>query len=254
MSLSKEMHDGFAKFFEAPSRDTLRDLLKYGSGEADRFDFKEEWPDKPKIAKHVLALANFGGGALIIGVNDSLDLVSSGLPPGKKVDKTDISKQISSYLPPSLKYDIFDFDYPSDSEYSKIRNKSFQVLLVVSSSEDLPYLCIKAGDGIKANVVYTRARKESAEADHHQVQEIFERRLASRANIVENARFQNDLDQLRILYKEMEKFSQDQYSQLFRVASFLGSTRKSKHFPAESHDSFIATLIARKKSKLTDSI
>lgn len=88
MALGKDMHEGFSRFFEKPSRDTLRDLLKYGSGEADRFDFKETWPDKAKIAKHILAFANSGGGALIIGIKDDGGLAASGIPEGKKVDKT----------------------------------------------------------------------------------------------------------------------------------------------------------------------
>ena len=35
MAISKDFHGGFSRFFDQPTRDTLRDLLKYGSGGAN---------------------------------------------------------------------------------------------------------------------------------------------------------------------------------------------------------------------------
>jgi predicted HTH transcriptional regulator len=68
MSLRKEQHELFARFFEKPTRKALRELLKNNTGEYNHLDFKGEWPEYTKLAKHVLAFSNTGGGALIIGV------------------------------------------------------------------------------------------------------------------------------------------------------------------------------------------
>ena len=47
----KSIKEEFAKFFETPSRESLRDLLKNNLGEFPHCDFKGNWPDFSKIAK-----------------------------------------------------------------------------------------------------------------------------------------------------------------------------------------------------------
>ena len=46
MVVQKAFHEGFARFFETPSREALRDLLKHSVGETDHIDFKAELPEK----------------------------------------------------------------------------------------------------------------------------------------------------------------------------------------------------------------
>lgn len=247
MAISKDFHGGFSRFFDQPTRDTLRDLLKYGSGEANQFDFKEIWPEKHKIAKHILALANSGGGALIIGVKDNGDLEASGIPPGGKIDKTDVTKQVSAYLPRSLKFDILDFDYPIDSEYAKIKGKSFQVVIVNCDESELPYLCCKDHPELKSNVVYIRKRQESTEANHEDLQEVINRRLKSGASTPSMISLKEDLDQLKTLYKEMDSFSR-----LIPIESInrLLGYKPSQYAPEESLEEFVAELIRLKKEKI----
>lgn len=94
MTILKEQHETFAQFFTAPTREALRELLRRNIGETDYLDFKADWPALPKLARHILALANSGGGALVVGVSQQTDgsLVPSGLPSIK--DKAEL-------IPPS---------------------------------------------------------------------------------------------------------------------------------------------------------
>ena len=63
----------FASFFEDPTRENLRDLLKGNTGETKNLDFKEQWPATNGLVKHILAIANSGGGCVVVGVAESDD-------------------------------------------------------------------------------------------------------------------------------------------------------------------------------------
>lgn len=66
-SLEASQEEKFAEFFEAPSHDKLRELLRTNRGEFEYIDFKEEWPSKCHLAKAILAFANTGDGCLVNG-------------------------------------------------------------------------------------------------------------------------------------------------------------------------------------------
>jgi len=176
MSISKSQHESFAEFFSLPTRDRLRQLLQANIGETDYLDFKSEWPDLPKLAKHILAIANSGGGALVIGVMQHQDgsLSAAGLP--RLVDKSKLVPPMSAYLPKDLDYQVLDFVYTA-SEYTTIVGKKFQVLLVEDVPHSLPFLSLRDGDGIRSNAIYVRSGASSTEASHDQVQAIINRRV-----------------------------------------------------------------------------
>ncbi|SIQ67614.1 AlbA family DNA-binding domain-containing protein [Marinobacterium stanieri] len=125
MKLAKTHHEGFARFFEQPTRESLRELVRQGVGETDYLDFKAQWPDLNKIAKHILALANSGGGAIVVGIKQNEDgsLKACGLD--KLIDKVEIVKVVKKYLPTSLSYDVIDFSF-EDTEYPAIKGKNFR--------------------------------------------------------------------------------------------------------------------------------
>lgn len=61
------------------STDDLRDLLNGGVGESQHLELKQEFTlesdeAKRKLARHVAAMANAGGGTLLIGINDQGEL------------------------------------------------------------------------------------------------------------------------------------------------------------------------------------
>ncbi len=64
----KAFKEEFAKFYENPTREGLRELLKNNLGEYPNIDFKSQLPTFSSIARHILGIANSGGGCIILGV------------------------------------------------------------------------------------------------------------------------------------------------------------------------------------------
>lgn len=198
MSILKKQHESFAKFFAEPSRDALRELLRLNIGETDYLDFKAEWPTIPKLARHILALANSGGGAIVVGVSQSPegDLIPSGLASLK--DKAQLLPPLVSYLPRHLEVVILDFSF-SASEYAALVGKSFQVLLVADAPKHLPFLCLKEAEGLRTSVVYVRQGTTSTEAGHAQLQAVINRRIESGHSTQSSLDLDAHLAQLRTL-------------------------------------------------------
>jgi predicted HTH transcriptional regulator len=218
MTILKEQHETFARFFTAPTREALRDLLRRNIGETDYLDFKADWPALPKLARHILALANSGGGALVVGVSQQADgsLVPSGLSSIK--DKAQLIPPLSSYLPKSLEYEILDFSFGA-AEYEILVGKSFQVLLVEEKPKLLPFLALREGEGLRTSVVYVRDGTTSTEAGHFQLQAVLNRRIESGYSSQPSLDLDKHLAQLRVLDEHrdtndswMRQFSRDEQS------------------------------------------
>jgi hypothetical protein len=94
---SKTVHEAFSRFFESPTRESLRALLKEHVGELRNCDFKEDWPEMGALAKHLIGIGNAGGGCLVLGVKENADKSTS--PEGLKQikDKADISNGLKTY-------------------------------------------------------------------------------------------------------------------------------------------------------------
>lgn len=218
MTILKEQHETFARFFTAPTRDALRELLRRNIGETDYLDFKADWPALPKLARHILALANSGGGALVVGVSQQADgsLVPIGLPSIK--DKAQLIPPLSGYLPKPLEYQILDFAFGA-AEYEALVGKSFQVLLVEDDPKILPFLALREGEGLRTSVVYVRDGTTSTEAGHLQLQAVLNRRIESGYSSQSSLDLDKHLAQLRVLdeHREandswMSQFSRDEQS------------------------------------------
>ncbi|MEH1841953.1 MAG: RNA-binding domain-containing protein [Nostoc sp.] len=92
---SKSWKEDFAQFFESPSRETLRELLRNTTGEYDDLDFKSELVSDDEIAKNILGMANKSGGAIIFGVEEKKEdnsFNSKGLSDLN--DKTDFKNKV----------------------------------------------------------------------------------------------------------------------------------------------------------------
>ncbi|MDJ0731596.1 MAG: ATP-binding protein [Crocosphaera sp.] len=147
--------EDLARFCESPDRVQLKKILESHLGEFSYLDFKENWPSISKIARHILALANSGGGCIIIGVSDKT-LEPAGIEELK--DKKKFTETVYNFLPSPLRNEknvgCLDFRY-DDSEYTKIIGKKFQVIPVQSDDKYLPFVSMKDGDGILKNRIYT---------------------------------------------------------------------------------------------------
>lgn len=98
--------ENFARFFESPSREGLRNLLQGHIGELNSYDFKKEWLTFSKLARHILGLANSGGGCLVFGIKEKKDKTFDPVGLAKLLDKADIHKGIQNFLPSSVKYEV----------------------------------------------------------------------------------------------------------------------------------------------------
>ncbi|MET4727666.1 putative HTH transcriptional regulator [Lysobacter enzymogenes] len=198
MAILKEQHETFARFFTEPTRDALRELLRRNIGETDYLDFKADWPVLQKLARHVLALANSGGGALVVGVTQQADgsLIASGMSVIK--DKAQLIPPLSAYLPKTLEYEILDFTFTA-SEYEALVGKSFQVLLVEDNPKQLPFLALKKAEDLRTGAIYVRVGTTSTEAGHVELQEVINRRIESGYSSQPELELDKHLAQLRAL-------------------------------------------------------
>lgn len=244
MGLSKQQHEGFAIFFEKPTREGLRDLIKNNIGETDYLDFKAEWIEFPKLAKHILAFSNSGGGAIVIGIKQNDDGTLDSIGVNDIIDKEIITKGINAYLPDDVTYDVFDFSY-KESEYPDIKGKKYQVLLVEYDPRHIPLLSKKAGDGIKDNVVYVRRGTNSDEATHEELQKVINARLETGFSSKHILDLSEHLEQLRVLYRSSGG------RQFTATAQFIEMLEGDK---MKDYRQFIKVLIDRKKKVIEEKI
>jgi hypothetical protein len=195
-----DLSEEFARFFESPSRDKLRNLLQHRTGEYDHLDFKREWPERSELARDILGLANTGNGCLVIGVSEQGDGTLDVHGLDTLSDKTDVKTSVSKYLPDVVSFEIHDFEY-NDSDYTTLKGKKFQVLLTAYVAEAIPVLSIAEGSNVKRHQIYVRRDGATTIATHDQVQQLIASRLeAAQASPVAQE-LSSHLAQLHELYE-----------------------------------------------------
>ncbi len=214
-------------FIKNPSHETLKDLLLHNTGETDFLDFKTKWTEFSKMAKHVLAIANSGGGCIIVGVsqNDEGAISLTGLNEDDFLDKADIDNKLANLLPKYLKYRTEDFHFSNDQQ---IRNKRFQVLIIEYDPKYVPYTSVVQRNELRYGAIYVRQGTKSLEATNDKLVEIILRKVQSGGSGVNEYTLKEHLDQLKELYEEL-------------------STQKESDY---SH--FISDLIERKKERIRE--
>jgi len=245
MAQPKSYHETYARFFEQPSREGLRELLKANPGELRSLDFKESWPDSPRFAKHVLALANSGGGCLVLGVAEAEDgaLVPVGLASFR--DKAKIVDGLGRFLPSYALglVDVVDFGYDA-AEYPTLVGKRFQVVFVDDDPTHIPFLAANDGKGLRKNAVYVRREAMSTEADNEELQTIINRRIGTGHSTQLEIDLKTHLDQLMILYAFINR-RQGMAMKFVSFASFAGEL--NPRYPKEDFEAFILRMIRDKK-------
>ncbi len=103
----------FARTLEAGDRRVIADLLGNIISEADQIEAKVQIPESSKLAKHVLAIANSGGGAILLGVDDGPPLKPTGMAEAefKALDNTDIHRRVQAYIPDRLVFEYLPYDF-----------------------------------------------------------------------------------------------------------------------------------------------
>ncbi len=253
----KSAREEFARFYEQPSREHLRDLLRNHVGETKHVEFKENWPAFARLAKHVLGLANSGGGVIVVGVHEADDGSLEACGVQAFTDKAVVLNGVKRHLPERLlsALDILDFSYDA-SEYPLLVGKRFQVLFVETDLRYLPFLALADGDGVRANTIYVRRGAATEEATHDEAQAVINERVETGYS----SRIELDLlahiEQLKILYnnivKERRRWVGPAESLLQRTILQLGmggreEVQYNAAYPKETFDEFIARMIAKKK-------
>lgn len=222
MTISPQLdtHENFARFLKTPNSKTFRKLLRGNLGEFDFLDFKEIWPEKSTIAKSILAFANSGTGCLVIGVAEKEDKTHEAKGLSVLKDKTEIMDFLQKFIPKTVDYNIFDFEY-DDSEYQYIKNKKFQLLWVVHNDESVPALSLADGDSIGRGRIYVRHNNSTREADDDQVQELIDKRIRKSMQTPRNRKLEDHLLDLKTLYIERSLFmSQIPFSSIREFGEF----------------------------------
>jgi predicted HTH transcriptional regulator len=237
--MKKALMAAFEDFFASPTRQKFDELLHSHVGEYDNLDFKGEWPDYSSIARHILAMGNCGGGALVIGVSQSDDgsLKAEGLQSIK--DKADIHKGVSKYLPKLTDklWEVINFPFED--------GRKFQVVLV----EYLPHILplVSEADGAKINIakVYVRRGTCSVEANYHELQKVLNARIETGHSSTNLLALQGHLDELRMLYKRIPAYTS--FVELIGERWEQAGSERNPDYPQESYEQYIAKLIERKK-------
>jgi len=248
INTSKEV---MAKFLEAPTREGLRGFLQDNLGEFSHTDFKEAWPEPAKIARHVLGLANSGGGALILGVSEKPDKTLDPVGMKEMVDKVEVGKSFHKFLPHSLiqNIEILDFSYDT-AEYSKLNGKNFQVLLVADEPEQIPFLPINETTGLKKTAVYVRRLASTEEATYEELQDVINRRLKTGHSTETMLNLLDHMEHLKTLYSYLEKhhLRYPAFDPLLNIPRLMGAVQEAnKEYPKEDYEAFIVRMIDEKK-------
>ncbi len=238
---NKAWNEDFAKFFSDPSREKLRDLLKNNVGELDSADFKKDWPVLSKVARHILGLANSGGGCLFVGIEEKDDKTFEPIGVDELLDKADLQKGIQKFIPAQIKYQAVDFPY-DHSEYDKLVGKKFQIVFVDDMPEYIPFISRANGEGIKENTIYVRRGTNTDRANYEELQEILNRRIETGYSSQEEFDFNKHLSELRALYDQIPRNISS-----IRSAFPRGLFQENPEYPKEDFEEFIRRMIEMKK-------
>lgn len=261
MEFPKQIKDIVAKLLQEPTLDNFRIFLKAQTGEHNTIDFKAQWIENQKLAKEMLAIANSGGGIIIFGVQEKNDKTFEFPGVEESKDKATVSNEIKNLISSELKYEVYDFVYNS-SEYNELKNHKYQMLVIDSNPQFLPFLAKKDSGDLKMNRIYVRRGTSCEEANREEINELINRRVNYEyPNSGKPLDLENHLNQLEILYDKISP-TKTYYQGGFAVSlaktmhamtnCLTGEcvTKENSLYPEENYEEFIARLIGEKKKKI----
>lgn len=263
MAFPKQIKDVIYNLLQEPTLDNLREFLKSETGEHNAIDFKSEWIDADKLAKIMLAMANCGGGIILIGVVENEDGTVQCEGVETLRDKADISNDIKKYITTDLHYEVYDFVY-NTSEYAALEGRNYQMMVIDDTPEHIPFMAKKRGNNIKDNVVYIRRGTSSEEANQEEIRALINRRINYMNPLTgEPLRLEEHLSQLKLLYNSIER-EKVYYKNavgtgmLSALKSIISSVMISGErvvednplYPDENYDEFVSRMISQKKKKI----
>lgn len=263
--MNPQIRDKFYdEFLKEPTKDNFRNFLSKNCGELDEVDYKATWIDKGHLAKTMLAMANSNGGAIIVGVKEEDDgtLTPTGLENFK--DKAIINDDIHKLVPAELDYQVLDFSYDS-SEYEKMQNKKFQMLIVFDTPDRLPFVSQGETTGLEKDVIYVRRGTKCEKATASDIEKIIYNRLETTFKEASDMTLSEHLEQLKILYAELPKqikvlikkgaptklaLALSSFGKLLTETEDIYEELDNPNYPEESYEAFVLKMIAKKKLKI----
>jgi predicted HTH transcriptional regulator len=150
---------------------TLRALQRLvARGEGERLEFKRRVPEGPRIAREVIALANAGGGRLLLGVADDGEV--AGLQYATE-EAFAFRHAVERYCRPPVEYETQQVPLDARSAHDRRRDV---IVVTVPESESKPHGLVDADHGSatggeggepgeeNAGVAYVRVGEMSVEA------------------------------------------------------------------------------------------
>ena len=253
-----------------PSRDGFAEFFKATCGELDNIDFKRNWIDKGKLAKIVLAMANSGGGVIVIGVSENKKekkYEAVGIENIK--DPADIEKEISKYVPRNVDYTVLTFDYNSKI-YGDFSGKKFQTVIIRDTPERLPFFSLNTTTDLEKDTIYIRRGTSSVKANASDMELMIQRKLDNVYKESSNLSLGEHMEQLRFLYDSIPKTKRilvkrgNQYTGALagirvlqeRMSEILGGEPDvyedipNENYPEEEFEEFLVRMIEQKKLKI----
>jgi hypothetical protein len=171
-------------------------------------------------------------------------------------DKTEILNNLGNYVPDMLmrQVEILDFPY-QESEYPKLKGKSFQVLFVEDDPLHLPFVAMNAGAHVRGNAVYIRRGVATEEANHEELQRIISRRLETGYSSRREIDLRTHLEQLQVLYEQVSPYHvknvfEEKFLRGMRIPNVFAQRIPNPRYPAEDYETFVLHAIARKKRRI----
>lgn len=260
------------KFFDLivknPSRDGFKTFLKESCGELDNIDFKEKWITKGKLAKIMLAMANTGGGVIVLGIQENKDDNYLAVGIDELKDAADVEKEIKKLVPRNLSYSVLDFIY-DDEIYGEYAGKKFQAIIIADAPEQLPFFSIGASDDIEKDCVYVRRGTSSEKASARDFETMIQRKLENVFKESNDLSLKEHLEQLQFLYdsipqkkrvlvKKGNRFvgaMEGLQALSERMTEIFGEPDQyeevpNDNYPSEDYEQFLVRMIDKKKLKI----
>lgn len=260
------------KFFDLivknPSRDGFKTFLKESCGELDNIDFKEKWITKGKLAKIMLAMANTGGGVIVLGIQENKDDNYLAVGIDELKDAADVEKEIKKLVPRNLSYSVLNFIY-DDEIYGEYAGKKFQAIIIADAPEQLPFFSIGASDDIEKDCVYVRRGTSSEKASARDFETMIQRKLENVFKGSNDFSLKEHLEQLQFLYdsiplkkrilvKKGNRFvgaMEGLQALSERMTEIFGEPDQyeevpNENYPSEDYEQFLVRMIDKKKLKI----
>lgn len=257
----KAIKEEFARLFMNPSLESLPEFLRNGLGEFPYCEFKERWPNTGDLVRHILGIANSGGGLIVIGVAEKSDKTHEAIGiVGAFKDKADFGKEVDKYLPDALRrvVQVIDLDYTSSVNPAELVGKKFQIVYVSDDPSHIPFMANSETTGLGKNTVYVRRDANTEPANYDELQGVINRRVETNHSTRGESDLQSHLDQLKVLYSQIPRHVQSGgLGEIMAKAmgeamheALGGRSIENEAYPKEDYQAFVTRMIDGKKRRI----